>query len=94
MEGGRVGVGRRYRCGGAAGVGRSMACIAAGAGCDGVVVQADAVCRREVDGGLQRQVGRLGCHELEQEARLHAHRGKRCDFYNAGLLALLDGSRR
>ena len=70
-------VGGRDRCRAIVGVARRVACIAAGACCDGVVVQADAVCRRKVDGGLQGQVGRLGRHELEQEARLHAHRGDR-----------------
>lgn len=81
-------MGGRGRCRVAARVGRGVACVPAGAGCDGVVVQADAVCRRKVDGGLQGQVGRLSRHELEQEAGLHAQRGDGRRSCNAGLLVL------
>ena len=66
-------MGGRHGWGGADGVGGRVAGIATGASRDGVVMEADAVCRGQIDGGLQGQVRRLGCHELEQEACLLAH---------------------
>ena len=54
-------------------VGGRVAGIAAGASRDGIVMEADAVCGGQINGGLQGQVRCLGCHELEQEPRLHAH---------------------